>query len=799
MLNLTMGSGNFFSLLIFRLGLGLIVLLISSSLYGFTPQDQSRIKQLQEDADRIGKNNLDSVLLLLKMAEDLAIKEDIQKVQAENAWIKAKTYYSLRDYAQSQKIGEQAIKIATPIKHFQVLGDAHNLLGLLIKREGRTDSAIDEYKLSLKYKELLSDSLGIAKTLQNMGLAFRALELHDSALVYYQKSIDIKSVLNDTLSLAKTISNLGTYYFDVGKYQTAIEKFQEAVKIYSKGNHQEDLARNYNNVGSAYLRLGYYQLALNFYLKALDEYRALGLKLEEGNTYYNIGALHSYMSNIPEALNYYLESLRIYESMDNDLDKADVFLGLGEVYLKDNNPEDALKYYKMSEDLYIKKGRPGDLALVQHGYGKAYAQLEQYQKAKAYYQETILRKKEQNDVNDLGNVYNSLAVTNYKAKEYNEALINYKKGLEIAEELKLPALTRGSLIGLSEVYEALGDSKRAYQYRLQYETVKDSLDNVEKSRQLAEIREIYESEKKDEQISQLELENQVVNAKSEANAALAAKEAANKLVFIILAIALFVLALIFYFYFRQRLVLTKLKVNEEKESHNKEVNQLMVQQQTKTLEAMVEGQEQERKRIAKELHDHFGSLMATVKVNLTTVASNKEVTPESELQMQHLAKLVDQACVDIRSLSHTMHVGISEAFGLVPALKDLTNSISQSGKIQVSFHASNCAEKLDSTIEITAYRVIQELVSNVLKHAKATKLTIQLTCLEDIINIIVEDNGRGFDADFLMKNSQGMGLKSLQERITELHGEFEVDSRSEKGTTVIIDLPISIEQTLLKV
>jgi len=291
----------------------------------------------------------------------------------------------------------------------------------------------------------------------------------------------------------------------------------------------------------------------------------------------------------------------------------------------------------------------------------------------------------------------------------------------------------------------------------------------------------------------------VVNAKSEANAALAQKEAANKLVFIVLAIALFVLVLIFYFYFRQRLVLTKLKINEEKESRNKEVNQLMIQQQTKTLEAMVEGQEQERKRIAKELHDHFGSLMATVKVNLTTVAANKEITPESEQQMQHLAKLVDQACIDIRSLSHSMHVGISEAFGLVPALKDLTNSISQSGKIQVSFHSSNCAEKLDSTIEITAYRVIQELVSNVLKHAKATKLTIQLTCLEDIINIIVEDNGRGFDADFLMKNSQGMGLKSLQERITELHGEFEVDSRPEKGTTVIIDLPISIEQTLLKV
>lgn len=791
-----MRSGDFLRLLIFQTWLGLIVILTSSSINAFPLQNQPNVKDLQARAEKIGRNNIDSVLLLLKMAEDLTPKKDVEKVQAENSWIKAKTYYGLREYGEARKFGDLAITAASSIKYSQILGDAHNLLGLLMIRDGKIDSAMTEYRLSLKFKEILSDSLGIAKTLQNMGLAFRALELHDSALVYYQKSIDIKSGLNDSISLALTISNLGTYYFDVGKYQTAITKFQEAVKIYDKVNQQEALARNYNNIGGSYLQLGYYQLALKFYLMALTEYQALGLKLEVGKTYYNIGNMYSYMSNIPESLNYHTESLRILESAGSESDKAIVYLGLGGVYLKDNNPEEALKSFKMSEVLYAKKGSPSDLALIQHGYGRAYALLEQYPKAKAYYQETILRQKELNATNDLGNVYNSLAATNYRAKEYNEALSNYRKGLEIAQELKLPALTRGSLLGLSEVYEALGNSKKAYEYRLKFEIIKDSLDNVEKSRQIAELREVYESEKKDEQITQLELENEVVNAKSEANAALADKQRSEKLIFIITALAFLVLAIILYLYFRQRLALTKLKVKEEKEGHIKAVNELMVQQQTKTLEAMVEGQEKERKRIAKELHDHFGSLMAAVKVNLMAVAEDNFITQENNEQMKNLSILVDKACEDIRSLSHSMNIGISENFGLLPALKDLAYSISQAERVQVQFHASNFTQELDLATEVTAYRLVQELVSNALKHAKASKITIQLTCFDNILNLIVEDNGIGFDANHLMENSLGIGLKSIQSRIADMQGDFQVDSRIGKGTTVIIDLPITSELAL---
>ena len=759
-------------------------------------QEQPKIKALQAQAEAIGKNNIDSVLLLLNKAEEMSNSKNLDYVKAESEWVKSKSYYSLKEYDNAERFALEGIQLAQKSGNFEVLAKTHNLMGVLEKRKGDLNLAEHHYRKSLENRQLLVDSSGMAKTLQNLGNIFRDKGLTDSAFTYYQRSIDIKSNLGDTVSLAITITNLGTYYFEIGRYEKAIEKFNEASAYYMANNYEQGIAGNLNNIGSAYNNLGYFKLALAAYLKSISMQKKLGLEAEEARTLHNIGMLYKRLNDVPLALEYFNKSLSIYEELNNEIGMAQVYLGLADAYLIDNSPQYALELLKLSEDIYASKGRERDLILVHHGYGIAYAKLRDYPKAKAYYQESILKKEEDQDFDELGNIYNSLAVANFETKEFNTALRNYQKAYGIGKELKLPKVMRASLLGLSEVNEALGRLDRAYDFRLQYEVVKDSLDNVEKSRQLAEIREIYESEKKDKQISQLELENEVVNAKSEANAALAAKRATDTLILIITASAFFILAVTLYFYFRQRLQLSKLLVREEKEARNKEVNQLLVQQQTKTLEAMVEGQERERIRIAKELHDHFGSLMAAVKVNLTTVLSNNAVNPENESQMATLSMLVDQACEDIRSLSHSMHVGISDTFGLVPALKDLTSSITQAGKIKVSFHASNCSERLDSVIEITTYRIVQELVSNVLKHAKATKLTIQLTCLDDILNIIVEDNGTGFNAAFLTKNAEGIGLKGLQERISSLNGDFEVDSRPEKGTTVIIDLPISVEQNL---
>ncbi len=209
---------------------------------------------------------------------------------------------------------------------------------------------------------------------------------------------------------------------------------------------------------------------------------------------------------------------------------------------------------------------------------------------------------------------------------------------------------------------------------------------------------------------------------------------------------------------------------------------------------MVQGQEMERKRLAQELHNHFGSLLATIKINLNAI----DVGTIANLPT--LTTLVDQACTDIRSLSHALNMGISADFGLVPALKELTAHLQQANGLEVEFSASMYQQQMAAENEICIYRIIQELVSNVLKHAEASKLSISLTFFdeENLVNILVQDNGRGFDAGKVHKTASGMGLRSLKKMVTEMNGDMEFDSNSVSGTTVNIDLyytPLSLDYT----
>lgn len=755
-----------------------------------------RVIELSDLAESLGKNYPDSAFILLEQAEELSQGDGLNAVKARTNWVRAKILFQIKEYDSLRYYASLAASLGKEVGDYSSLSKIHNLMGVLARRQGDLQKSLVEYDLSLNYGEKGTDSVAISKALQNMGNIFLEVGKTDSALLYFERSIEIKLRLGDITSLSKTISNLGNYYFQIGEQETAIEYYKRVIPFYKKTSYTEGLARVSNNIGSAYRQLGFYTLAVKNYLYGLELYDSLNMQESYATTLANIAAVLKAQSDFEEAEKYYQRAIDIYDEEGADIGLANVSRNRADLLLLQNKPNLALALLKRAEEVYLLKGLKRDLSDVYHGFGRAYGGLKSFNQAESYFTKSIAIKNEIGNVDGIGMVSNSYAVTLYQSKKYAEARIKYRVSLKTGLEYKKPDLIRAALLGLSETNEALGNTREAYDYRLRYEVVKDSLDNVEKSRQIAELREIYESEQKDKQITQLELENEVINAQSEAHAAQAARQRANKLTFIVLAVALFVLAIILYFYLRQRLALARLKEKEEKEAHIKSVNELLVQQQTKTLEAMVEGQEHERLRIAKELHDHFGSLMAAVKVNLTTVAANNNINAENDKQMKNLSVMVDQACEDIRSLSHSMHVGISESFGLVPALRDLARSVTESGRVEVAFHSADCAEKLDSTIEVMAYRIVQELVSNALKHAEATKLTIQLTCLDEILNIIVEDNGKGFDAQYYMEHSEGMGLKSLQERITSLQGEFEVDSQTGKGTTVIIDLPVSMEQTM---
>ncbi|WP_350284241.1 ATP-binding protein [uncultured Croceitalea sp.] len=232
---------------------------------------------------------------------------------------------------------------------------------------------------------------------------------------------------------------------------------------------------------------------------------------------------------------------------------------------------------------------------------------------------------------------------------------------------------------------------------------------------------------------------------------------------------------------------TKKRLLAEQEALLKQqrVDNLLKAQELVSIDAMIEGQEKERQRVANELHDDLGSLMATIKLHFDKANSSK-----TDPAMQHAQKLLEEAYQKVRSIAHHKNSGVMSDQGLLPAIKKMATVISETNALQVTVEDFGMGERLENSLELNLFRMVQELVANTIKHAEASKVTIQLTQHEDNLNIIVEDNGKGFERSQVDTSNTGMGLTTIEKRVEHLEGNFTVDSIPGKGTSILIDIPV---------
>lgn len=215
------------------------------------------------------------------------------------------------------------------------------------------------------------------------------------------------------------------------------------------------------------------------------------------------------------------------------------------------------------------------------------------------------------------------------------------------------------------------------------------------------------------------------------------------------------------------------------------VDNLLKEQEMVSIDAMIQGQEKERQKVANELHDDLGSLMATVKLHFDNVKADQK-----DPALLNAQKLLDEAYQKIRGMAHAKNSGVMAKEGLLNALRKMANTITETNALAVTVEDYGLADRMENSLELTIFRIVQELVANVIKHAGATTVNIQFTQHEDKLNIIVEDNGKGFDIMVVKPRQNGMGLESIEKRIEYLEGSFTVDSVLGKGTSILIDIPV---------
>jgi signal transduction histidine kinase len=309
---------------------------------------------------------------------------------------------------------------------------------------------------------------------------------------------------------------------------------------------------------------------------------------------------------------------------------------------------------------------------------------------------------------------------------------------------------------------------------------KDSLYSQQAIETARNLQVRYETQEKEQVLSSLQKENELNNLLIDRQQ----KWQLLLLVALGLLLFLFVLAIRFY---QLKIEAHKLKADQERIIKEQKLKEVNAHNKILQMNAMLQGQEAERIRIAKDLHDGLGALLSTVKFHFASV--QKEINALAELKLYRKANdLLDSACTEVRRIAHNMMPDALSKLGLIQALEDLIEGLRLKGH-KVLLETINMDKPLPDDIELMVYRIIQELINNISRHADASKIMVQLSLHDQQLFISVEDDGLGFDIHMA---SEGIGLKNLRSRVAYLGGTIEIESEPNIGTTTSIVIPLPV-------
>lgn len=456
------------------------------------------------------------------------------------------------------------------------------------------------------------------------------------------------------------------------------------------------------------------------------------------------------------------------DSINSERYRNSFFNALGKHYFYNGTTDSALLNFNKSIGLSLKLEDDDMLNNVYWHKAIIFAELKGQQDSARYYYQLShqLCDCPASDLFQATYKYN-IAVTYSHESDFSKAKKWYHKTLVNVPKARELHIRNNVYKKLYQLYVELGTKDSALYYLQLHKKFQDSLGILDRDKKLAELQTKYEVSQKEKQILE---ERQKVRA--------------NRNWLIAASLALFLGAGIAIL-LQKNTTKKRLLAEQEVLLKQQRVENLLKEQELVSIDAMIAGQEKERQKVAGELHDNLGSLMATIKLHF-----NNAIVGKKDPALQNAENLLEEAYQKIRSMAHSKNSGVMSDQGLLPAIKKMAQNITETDALKVTVEDFGLGERMENSLELTLFRIIQELTTNIIKHAEATKATIQLTQHEDNLNIIIEDNGRGFEMAKVEKTNSGMGLTTIEKRVEHLGGAFTVDSILDKGTSILIDIPV---------
>lgn len=596
---------------------------------------------------------------------------------------------------------------------------------------------------------------------------------------YYQNRADIKQSL--------------VYYDQTTlNFDSSIYFFSKAVK---DNRFADEVARAKLSIATCkgqkadvLLKQGKSNEAISEYFNALEAWKSSDQpnKLDAIGTYYTkISTVYYDLNQFEKALEYDKKSLT-YMLQGND----DERIAFSHIYICDD-------FYALKKTdsalAYLRKARPIIFKLNNHRLNiQYYSKLAQGKRLKLDFkgaiEEYLKLIKEAKFGNNkfqllaahknIGSCYFNLGDLKSARHYYLLALPPAVEGNYFKEKLEI-------LQQMVFVEERSGNKSSAYNYLTALSTIKDSLALVASNKTVAEIENKYQAAEKGKEIIRLQKDKELqVLSLNQKNQAIRQQSVLNY--FMASFLFLFLLAGFFGFRnFRHRQLLARQKhvLNEQL------ISELEKDKQLVAVDSMLKGQEQERTRLARDLHDGLGGMLSGVKFSLMNMKTNLIINHENVVMFERSLDMLDSSIQELRRVAHNMMPETLVKFGLDEALKDYCNNINTSQIVVVRYQSFGMEERLESSVEIIIYRIVQELFANIFKHAKATEVIVQLLKEGNRLSITVEDNGKGFGVDSL-ELSKGAGWLNIRSRVDYLKGKLDLHSEAGKGTSVNIELHV---------
>jgi two-component system, NarL family, sensor kinase len=592
---------------------------------------------------------------------------------------------------------------------------------------------------------------------------------------YIAEMLALSKDINFPYGIRKAWSMYVKYYGDRGDFQQSFA-YGDSLLHYAKNDSSYsaqrdigilywDMANNYDYMGDYYKTIEYRLLAIRVFEKYNDKNKLCSL-------YAGLASAYTHIGDTAKSSQYVEKAMVIAEASTDDDVKSTALM---------NYANDLLNKKQLSKaETVLIKLEP----IIQRLQSNAHSQYfffmkgnldllrKNFSAAIPYLKKSLQLARAEDNVHQITSVMSLMFDCFNGMNKFPEAKIYLDSTLLLANKAGLKYRRKEVYDGYAVWHEKKGDYSKANEYLKRSTALNDSIVTEENNKRNASLEMRYQISSKETEIKNLTVEKNLQELTIQQK---------NILNYILIGAAITILAisLLSYRNYKQKQILQQRRITE-----------LETEKQLMATEAVLKGEEQERSRLAKDLHDGLGGMLSGIKYSFNTMKENLVMTPENHQAFERSMDMLDSSIKEMRRVAHNMMPESLVRFGLDTALNDFCNDINQSGALQVRYQSIGLTDApLDQTTSITLYRVVQELLHNTLKHAGAKTAIVQVTKTNNQLSVTVEDDGKGFDTA-ITKAVKGIGWSNIRHRVDFLKGRLDVDSAPGKGTSVHIELDI---------